>query len=152
MDAHCRVPTIVAYYICWNERMNACMLPFQFLALSIPWLYKADHRMHMRVHLLSPSLHVRDQHCKQIIGQGSLRRRRWRLVSAQLSIKFRYCPSYTVSIVLSLYQRSSYLLGRYESSSLVSYRSPCKGIVNYADILMCELSDFIKLHSTQMAR
>ena len=79
-------------------------------------------------------------------------RRRWRLVSAQLSIKFRYCPSYTVSIVLSFYQHSSYLLGRYESSSLVSCRAPRKGIVNYADILMCELSDFIKLHSTQMAR
>ena len=51
-------------------------------------------------------------------------RRRWRLVSAQLSIKFCYCPWCTVSIVLYFHKHNSLPLGAYKPSSPVSCRAP----------------------------
>ena len=51
-------------------------------------------------------------------------RRRWRIVSAQLSIEFGYCPSSTVSIVLLFHEHNSLLLGRYEPSSPISCHAP----------------------------
>ena len=51
-------------------------------------------------------------------------RRRWRIVSAQLSIEFGYCPSSTVSIVLLFHEHNSLLLGRYEHSSPISCHAP----------------------------
>ena len=39
-------------------------------------------------------------------------RRRWSLISAQLSNKFDYCPLYTVSIVLCVHKHNNLLLGQ----------------------------------------
>ena len=44
-------------------------------------------------------------------------RRRWRLTSAKLSIKFGYCPWCTVPIVLYFHKHNSLPLSRYEPSS-----------------------------------
>ena len=51
-------------------------------------------------------------------------RGRWRLLSAQLSIKFGYCPSCTLNIVLYFHKHNSLPLGSYKPSSPVSCRTP----------------------------
>ena len=50
--------------------------------------------------------------------------RRWRLISAQWSIKFGYCPSCTVSIVLYFHKHNSLPLDRPETSSSFSCCAP----------------------------
>ena len=52
-----------------------------------------------------------------------LSRRRWRLVSAQLSNQFGYCPLYTVSIVLLVHKRNSLPLGHIQA--FISRKLPC---------------------------
>ena len=68
--------------------------------------------------------------CKFIVIMATelFSRRRWRLASAQLSNKFGYCPSYTVSVALAFHKHH---LGRYKPSihkhhlgSPVSCRAP----------------------------
>ena len=54
-------------------------------------------------------------------------RRRWRLIYAQLSIKFGYCPSCIDFIVLWFQNHNSLPLDRYEPSSPISCRTPHLG-------------------------
>ena len=58
---------------------------------------------------------------KQVVELFS--RRRWRLVSAQLSNQFGYCPLYTVSIVLLVHKRNSLPLGHIQA--FISRKLPC---------------------------
>ena len=50
--------------------------------------------------------------CNLISAMELFSRRRWRLVSAQLSNKFGFCPLYTVSIVLQVHKHNSLPLGQ----------------------------------------
>ena len=54
--------------------------------------------------------------------------RRWRLVTAQLTMKFGYSPSSTVSLLFCIFRNTTvYQLRRYEPSSPLSCHAPISG-------------------------
>ena len=67
------------------------------------------------------------------------RRRRWRLISAQLSNKFGYCPLYTVSIVLYVHNHNSLPLGQIRA--FISHKLPHSPLDGYVAVCLVLTKD-----------